>query len=310
MTSNNSKPIFLDVDSSIVEKNLRFTRDDEEDEFTKLFGKAPPPSKIITPTPGLVVKTHEVGTSKKVFVNICHTDAIPPPKNITEQELQKQLEDEVPDFKVPMSIGNMRADKDNKGVEVNVVDIAIHTTFFKKMQNIATFKSFFFAVAFAGLEHKYGLICVDQKIILKNKAAYGTLQPHRIEQRDIEEKMGKEAPKPSPMEEITGKKEEPKKKVIIETLSSVENKPRVPEYRLYKQMGGPNSLIGEFKFPDVISAKQLTVDIGEDRILVESTSKNYLLDIFIPYVIRQENCTSTFIKASKILRVVMPLKGG
>lgn len=65
--------------------------------------------------------------------------------------------------------------------------------------------------------------------------------------------MGKEAPKPSPMEEITGKKEEPKKKVIIETLSSVENKPRVPEYRLYKQMGGPNSLIGEFKFPDVVN---------------------------------------------------------
>jgi hypothetical protein len=49
-----------------------------------------------------------------------------------------------------------------------------------------------------------------------------------------------------------------------------------------------------------ISVKELRLDLGEDRIVIESTSKNYLLDIFIPLVIRQSSCTSTFNKSTKV----------
>lgn len=51
-----------------------------------------------------------------------------------------------------------------------------------------------------------------------------------------------------------------------------------------------------------ISAKQLTLDIGEDRILLESKSRGYLVDIFIPFIIKQKACTSSFNKATKVIQ--------
>ncbi|KAJ8918526.1 hypothetical protein NQ315_013030 [Exocentrus adspersus] len=89
-------------------------------------------------------------------------------------------------------------------------------------------------------------------------------------------------------------------KVVIETLSSSENATREPEYRLYKRKDGQNCLIGEFKLPSVVSAKEITLDVGEDRILLESSSRGYLLDIFVPYIVKQKACTSCFDKGTKV----------
>lgn len=54
------------------------------------------------------------------------------------------------------------------------------------------------------------------------------------------------------MQELTGEKGD-SKSVMIETISSVENTVKEPEYRLYKKKAGPNCLFGEFKFPDIVS---------------------------------------------------------
>ncbi|KAJ8982889.1 hypothetical protein NQ317_004319 [Molorchus minor] len=55
MSLEKSKPIFLDVDSSIVENNLHFARDPNEEEFIKLFGNSAGnyPSKLVKPFPGV-----------------------------------------------------------------------------------------------------------------------------------------------------------------------------------------------------------------------------------------------------------------
>lgn len=42
-----------------------------------------------------------------------------------------------------------------------------------------------------------------------------------------------------------------------------------------------------------MSAKDLAVDIGEDRIVVEANRTGYLIDIFVPYSIQQENVSAT-----------------
>ncbi|XP_050309357.1 PIH1 domain-containing protein 1-like [Anthonomus grandis grandis] len=299
-----SKAIFLDVDSSIVENNLRIT-DNNADELSNIFGgNLEYPSKFVKPHPGLCVKTKELPSNVKIFVNICTTDAIPPPKDITEEELLEILdaEDESPNYRVPMSIGEIRTEKDKKGEDAKVVDIAIHPTFFRKIETNQSFKNFFMAVVFQGLENKYGLNCAEEKLILTNRKCFGTLQTHRIQQREIDEKMGNK----SILNELNG----PAKSVKIETISSKENATREPEYRLYKKKIGPHCLIGEVKMPDIISPKELTLDIGEDRIVLESQTKGYLLDIFVPYCIRNKSCTASFDKTLKILTIVMPLIGG
>lgn len=186
-------------------------------------------------------------------MNICKTDAIPPPKNIDENELIEIISSDAPgDFRVPMSIGEIRVEKDKKGEEAKACDIAIHPDFFKKIEEIEAFKSFFLAIVFHGLEDKYNLTCTDEKIILRNRKTFGTLQMHRIQQREIDQKMGKSSEK-SVLDDITGNSEVTQKKVVIETLSSAQNATREPEYRLFKRKDGQNCLIAEFKLPDVVS---------------------------------------------------------
>ena len=55
---------------------------------------------------GFCVKTRNVITSRKIFLNVCQTDIIPQPVDIDESELIKILEtDEPTTFRVPMSLG-------------------------------------------------------------------------------------------------------------------------------------------------------------------------------------------------------------
>ncbi|CAG9853671.1 unnamed protein product [Phyllotreta striolata] len=305
-----SKPVFLDVDSSIVEQNLRINKNSEEDDLAKLFDQKNFPSKLVKPSPGFCIKTKELTDKGKVFVNICQTDAIPPPKDITTKELQEILESDEPgDYRVPMSIGEIRTENDKKGEKAKVCDVAVNPSFFKKVTNIPEFKNFFLAIVFHGLQDKYNLEFVDEKIILQNRKVFGTLQTHRIQQREIEQKMG--AGDSNPLLSALGDKTHaPSKKPLIETISSVDSITKEPPYRLYKMKDGQNCLYGEFQLPGVISTKEITLDIGEDRILLESKLRGYLLDIFVPYIIKQRNCASTFDKTSKVLKVTMPLVGG
>ena len=62
---------------------------------------------------GFCVKTRNIISSQKVFINICHTDVIPQPVDINESDLIKILESDEPStFRVPMSIGECHEEVD------------------------------------------------------------------------------------------------------------------------------------------------------------------------------------------------------
>lgn len=118
-----------------------------------------------------------MGTDTKLFINICTTDAIPEPKDISEQELNDLLNsDEITDYKIGMSIAEIRSETDTKGEYAKACDVAINTNFFKKVENSQLFKSFLIAVTIEGIENKFNIKTTDERIILKNRKAYGTLQ--------------------------------------------------------------------------------------------------------------------------------------
>lgn len=61
---------------------------------------------------GMCVKTRD-DQKKKVFINVCTSDAIPAPEDISDRELITILESDAPsDFRVPMSIGQPHQEKD------------------------------------------------------------------------------------------------------------------------------------------------------------------------------------------------------
>ena len=47
-------------------------------------------------------------------------------------------------------------------------------------------------------------------------------------------------------------------------------------------------------------AASLTLDIGEDRILLETRSNVYHLDIFLPFLLIQADCVAQFNRRTKV----------
>jgi PIH1 CS-like domain len=95
---------------------------------------------------------------------------------------------------------------------------------------------------------------------------------------------------------------------------------RVPKYKIRGEpaKGKLLRMVAELNLPDVVifarflllvllilfcqqnSSEELTVDIGEDRILMEAHKSNYKLDVYLPRTVDQDGATAQFNKDSKV----------
>jgi len=64
----------------------------------------------------------------------------------------------------------------------------------------------------------------------------------------------------------------------------------------------------QIELPNIRSAGAMSLDIGEDRILLDTRSKVYYMDIYLPYNLVQPECGAQFDKRTKILTVTMPVQ--
>jgi len=128
---------------------------------------------------GFCVKTKNVITSQKIFVNICHTTVIPSPVDITESELTRILDSDEPStFRIPMSLGEGHEEVDKCNliyrfffltkIVINEIcflhtagqpcvayDVAINSSFFAKVESSLLFQTFLITISMEGLEDKY-----------------------------------------------------------------------------------------------------------------------------------------------------------
>ncbi|XP_022814633.1 PIH1 domain-containing protein 1-like [Spodoptera litura] len=296
------KSITLDVDPTIMEKNMRIVRENPvEEEFNKLLSNVETiPSKLVKPTPGFCVKTFTKPEGKKVFVNICLTDAIICPRDISNEELMQILSSEDPSsYRVPMSIGEGRTEADRSGAPATVYDVAINPEFFKKIEKDDLFQTFFLTVVFEGLQDKYQFeIDMQKYTVLKNRKSIGTLQCHRIQIRGVKNN-----------EKVT-------KSPLIEELDDkgVVQKPSVPtlkrelEYRLRREppTGEIEYLLAEFKIPSSVNVKDLSLEVGEDRLVLDSKGQFEMVDFFLPCSVDQEVIDAQLNRNDDMLFVKMP----
>ncbi|KAI4461012.1 hypothetical protein MML48_5g00012902 [Holotrichia oblita] len=217
----------------------------------------------------------------------------PPPKHISEDELAQLLEsDEITEYKVPMSIGEMRTEQDKKGEEAKVCDIAINEKFFVTVENSQMFRNFVMSIIFEAISNKHNIFVTDERILLRQRKVFGTLQVHRVQDREA-------AAVKLPGQQV-------KSPIIEEISNSVNND--VPKYILYKKNDEKDLFYADVKLPKVTSSRELTLDVGEDRIILESKAKRYLLDIFIPVNVYPDKIRSFFNTVSKILTVEMRIQ--
>lgn len=128
--------------------------------------------------------------NEKFFINICHTNEIPAPKDITASELEDLLKhfDVSTEFKVPLSLTKPRQTLDKANKKVEVSDVAINTEFFKKKVEIGgLFFQFLTTLIFESMEQKFELTIDSERfVVLKNRPFIGKLIEHQIYRRDVE----------------------------------------------------------------------------------------------------------------------------
>ncbi|XP_015665824.1 PIH1 domain-containing protein 1 [Protobothrops mucrosquamatus] len=280
--------------TSVTDKSLLSAelQEDEEEEFNRLLlqaaqniqGSVPSPaeSKPIRPLPGFCLKTH-TSSGEKIFVNVCRSPHIPSPPDLTNEELACLIESEnASTFRIPMSLGEPHAEVDKSGNGCTAYDVTINTNFFNKMESNQFLKELFLTIAMEGLSEKYKMDINNQDWrILKNRKFMGSILEQNIRT---------------------------KSKPIIQEMHS--SSAAAPEFTIVAEpsTSHPDRLVAKISLPEMISVRNLELDLGEDRIVLRGHPELYHLDIFIPYSIVPEETQAQFHKETKILTVLMPVQ--
>ncbi|XP_025099637.1 PIH1 domain-containing protein 1-like [Pomacea canaliculata] len=267
------------------------------------------PCTKFVPLPGFCVKL-KTSRNEKVFMNICQSENVPPAKDLTDDELLEILKgDDLTKFRVPMSIGEPHAEIDKAGVGCTVYDVVVHPAFLQKIQSSELFRTFFLTITSEGIEEKFKTELKRDWIILKNRKCVGYLQEQivRLKSKPLIVDMDEGYQLPS-QEETAWKRPG----LIQEVQAAEMEKKRAPEpkFSIVQEPaeGYPEYLVAEIHLPLVKTAQTLTLDVGEDRILLETRSNVYHLDIYLPYNIVQEDAGAQFDRCTKILTLTMPVQ--
>uniref|UniRef100_A0A1I8Q4D4 PIH1 domain-containing protein 1 n=1 Tax=Stomoxys calcitrans TaxID=35570 RepID=A0A1I8Q4D4_STOCA len=347
---------FLDADNSLMERNLRFIKNDFEENLSQYFSSGPvsgandnygnstssssnsaPPReyRVVQPTPGFCIKSFKVNTNEKYFINVCQTEEIPPPEDITETELTEILNsDEPSSYRIPMSISEPRVTKDKSDNPVDAVDFAVNPKFFAKIEKSILFRDFFLVLIAEALSEKYNVqIKVDKAIILTKRKFIGTLVSHRVRNNDVKNVLSSyrnpSKDDLSKLKSLEGGQKQLVQEINANEVNALRNQSEqlkqqesvrikqeisqasstVPDYKLRARIKDEEveEVQAEFFLPKCISSQEITLDIGEDRILLESMKHGYLFDKFVNYRLNQERARAIFDKTNKMLQIRIPV---
>eukprot|EP00062_Callorhinchus_milii_P023419 gi/632982236/ref/XP_007908027.1/ PREDICTED: PIH1 domain-containing protein 1 [Callorhinchus milii] len=279
----------MSTEDSLYEELLLQTAKEMQSKLPRV-----PDTRQIRPQPGFCVKS-KTAQNEKIFINVCRSEQVPPPPELSEEKLVALLESDDPSgYKIPMSLGEPHAEIDNNGNGCTAYDIVINSQFYDDIQDNELFMSFFTTVAFEGLENKYNVELSREWRKMRNRKFMGSVTEQNIRSKT----------KPAIQELDSSSPSGSYSKPGISEVKSVE-----PEYTLTVEPADrhPRFLVAEIKLPKVASVGSLVLDLGEDRIVLWARPDLYHLDICIPYNIIQEESGSQFNRNTQVLTVTMPV---
>ncbi|KAM7372635.1 hypothetical protein PAMP_009790 [Pampus punctatissimus] len=279
------------TDSSLLNSELELQQQEElyQQLLLQTMGNMQtenPDSKVIRPQPGMCVKTLSEPGMQKVFINICQSNSVPPPPELSREELINLLQSEDPSgYRVPMSLGEPHTEVDNNSQGCTAYDVVINQEFFQMCQKDPLFQQFVILVSLEGLENKYNMELSRDWKVMKNRKFLGSVSEQNIRT---------------------------KSRPVIEELQPQGNStatPKRPEFTLLVEPpdGVPEYLIAEIKLPGVLSSRSLVLDIGEDRLVLTARPSLFHLDIFHPFLTDQNNSVAQYNSSTQILTVTMPV---
>uniref|UniRef100_A0A3B3ZV33 PIH1 domain-containing protein 1 n=1 Tax=Periophthalmus magnuspinnatus TaxID=409849 RepID=A0A3B3ZV33_9GOBI len=287
----------MTTDSSLLKSELELQQQEEvyQQLLLQTMGKMQDEntdSRVIKPQPGICIKTVQEPSKQKVFINICQSNSVPPPPDLSRDELVELLQSEDPSgYRVPMSLGEPHTETDNSSQGCIAYDVVINQDFFQTCQKDPLFQQFIILVSVEGLENKYSLELSREWKVLKNRKFLGSVgeQSIRTKSRPI-------------IQELQSHIHCTFMLIVIYFVHR-------PEFTLVVEppAGDPQYLIAEIKLPGITSARSLLLDVGEDRLVLNARPSFYHMDIFHPFVINQESSMAQYNTTSQILTVTMPV---
>ncbi|XP_041827804.1 PIH1 domain-containing protein 1 [Melanotaenia boesemani] len=279
------------TDSSLLSSELELQQQEElyQQLLLQTMGKLQTEttnSKLIRPQPGMCVKTLSVPNKEKIFINICQSDSVPPPPDLSRDDLVQLLQSEDPSgYRVPMSLGEPHTEVDNNSLGCTAYDVVVNQEFFRKCQKDPLFQQFVILVSVEGLENKYSLELSRDWKVLRNRKFLGSVseQNIRTKSRPVIQEL-------QPQEASTAAARRPEFQLLVEPPG-----------------GEPEYLIAEIKLPGVTSSRSLVLDVGEDRLVLTARPSLFHLDIFHPFLVHQEKSVAQFNISTQILTITMPV---
>ena len=105
----------FDENSNLFKSLLVDTKSDLDKEYERQQQQKPE-SNLVAPKPGWCLKSWTLDGSSKVFMNICTSDMVLKPKDLSEEEVREIVESEDPTrFRIPMGIGEAHKERENAG---------------------------------------------------------------------------------------------------------------------------------------------------------------------------------------------------
>ncbi|XP_054159093.1 PIH1 domain-containing protein 1-like isoform X1 [Oppia nitens] len=323
--------------------------------------------------PAFCLKTRDLTTGEKIFINFCHSSMMKTPTlDLNEEELQQLLATEEADsFTIPLILTQFKPSLDKSGSKAQVLDVIINTEFYKnKIRNSKLFQTFLITVTLETIESKHKIqIEKNNWILLKNKkyqkisnkmdinydkigdeindlsALLNSNVINNGNEIDDNKQLNYEFVKTSvnnnkliqyvnntnKSEDIGHKSDttkdsgykRPKTKIIGNNNSHNEDEFESNDYHLRDNLSMPtitttlnpryklslnvfdNCLEAHVMLSSIVKTKQIVLDIGEDRIVLNADK--YQLDIFVPILIHTSHMSATFDGFTHILKIKMPI---
>lgn len=268
---------------------------------------------------GMCIKSVDKLTGKKVFVNLCKSGDVPEPEyDYPDDHLANILangtDEENASLRMPMSIGEKREEKDNKGNPCFAVDVIINSKLFEERILVSeVYRTFLIVISMEGIDEKLKFSLEKSNYtILSHKKSVGKLAPQfvRAKPQIVEMKSPTTTTSGQPSRPIMGSSS----LITPISMSSINGNTK----KLVEEVATNDSQLectitqsscdaakAEIKIPKLRNPKKLTVTLGADRIIVDSPVGS--LDIFVPVDIHQEECRAEYNVESEVLTLHLPL---
>eukprot|EP00045_Choanoeca_perplexa_P014275 m.166799 g.166799 ORF g.166799 m.166799 type:complete len:308 (-) comp16631_c0_seq4:4622-5545(-) len=261
-----------------------------EASFQEDSTKQQPEFQMVAPTAGFCVKT-DAEHGGKYFVNLCHSDKVPSPPAIADEELALAIAHmDNSRFNVPMSLGQEHTEVDKAGKPCIAYDVIINSDVFAQLDEREGMRDFLLELMLSYIESKHGIQLNRHYTILKRRKVMGVLQPQWCRVKTKVRELSKPV---KLMEEQTVEEGVP--------TSGVE-----PIYTLLKEPEtAPEFLILEVELPKLTSAATLALDVASDCVRVHARPDVYFLELELDHVVKASATMAQFNRRTQVLTITL-----